>query len=128
MFGAVFAFTAETRHIDMAYSWRALLRAGMLASSLLSSQTALAQSSNSTKPTSTSASVLTATIAGQVVTYSPQFTVPASADIGVTLQPNVLDPNATNAQNVCPGYNASNIVNTTNGFSALLTLAGKPCK
>jgi alpha-glucosidase len=78
--------------------------------------------------TPTTASVLTATIAGEVVTYSPQFTVPASADQGVNVLPNVLDPQAVDAQTVCPGYNASDVVNGTNGFSTTLTLAGEPCK
>lgn len=82
----------------------------------------------STTATSTTASELTATIAGQVVTYSPQFTVPAAADLGQTLLPNIQDPEAVDAQTVCPGYNASNVVRGQNGFSATLNLAGQPCK
>jgi alpha-glucosidase len=108
----------------MATSLRMLVRAALV-SGLLSPARVFGQSQSGTP---TTASVLTATIAGEVVTYSPQFTVPASADEGATLIPNILDPNATDAQTVCPGYNASNVVNGTNGFSAILTLAGTPCK
>ncbi|KAF2435435.1 hypothetical protein EJ08DRAFT_645731 [Tothia fuscella] len=66
-------------------------------------------------------------IAGSVVTYKPQFTVPAAADEGVTLIPNIKDPEAVDAQSVCPGYTASNVVRSAYGFSATLNLAGKPC-
>jgi hypothetical protein len=82
----------------------------------------------STKATSTTTSELTATIAGQVVTHSPQFTVPASADEGVSLIPNIQDPEAVDAQTVCPGYIASDVVKGNNGFSATLKLAGNACK
>lgn len=87
-----------------------------------------AQSQDGTSPTSTTPEVLTATMAGEVVTYSPQFTVPASADQGASLLPNIQDPDAIDAQSVCPGYTASNVVNGPNGFSATLSLAGAPCK
>jgi alpha-glucosidase len=87
-----------------------------------------AQSQNGASPTSTSPQVLTATIAGEVVTYSPQFTVPASADNGASLLPNIQDPDVIDAQSVCPGYTASDVVNGPNGFSATLSLAGAPCK
>ncbi|KAK4193285.1 family 31 putative glycoside hydrolase [Podospora australis] len=58
---------------------------------------------------------------------APIFTVPASADIGKNVLPNVKDPLATNPQVVCPGYKASNVRNTANGFFADLDLAGTPC-
>jgi alpha-glucosidase len=77
--------------------------------------------------TPTKVSVLTATIAGSVVTYSPQFTVPASANQGANLLPNIRDPEGIDAQSVCPGYKASNIVENSYGFSARLSLAGKAC-
>ena len=96
---------------------------------LFSARLAFGQDANASPvASSTTASVLTATIAGDPVTYSPQFTVPATADQGANLIPNIQDPNATDAQTVCPGYTASNLVNNTNGFSAMLTLAGRPCK
>ncbi|KAL1980272.1 hypothetical protein VTN96DRAFT_4416 [Rasamsonia emersonii] len=58
---------------------------------------------------------------------SAQFTVPAAADVGANLLANIDDPNAVNAQDVCPGYTASNVQNTESGFVATLTLAGNPC-
>lgn len=58
---------------------------------------------------------------------SAQFTIPASADDGATLIANVDDPEAVNAQSVCPGYQASNVQGTAFGFTATLKLAGKPC-
>ncbi|KAB2580756.1 Alpha-glucosidase [Lasiodiplodia theobromae] len=69
----------------------------------------------------------TATIAGTPVTYSPKFTVPASADVGQNLIPNIVDPQAVDAQSVCPGYKASDVKRNANGFSATLNLAGKAC-
>lgn len=44
-----------------------------------------------------------------------------------SLVPNILDPTAPNAQDVCPGYKASNLENTASGFTADLTLAGPAC-
>jgi alpha-glucosidase len=55
------------------------------------------------------------------------FTVPADSDVGQPLLPNVEDPEAIDAQSVCPGYTASNVQNTTNGFTADLSLAGDAC-
>jgi alpha-glucosidase len=67
-------------------------------------------------------------VAAQSTTSSrPQFTVPASADVGLPVIPNVDDPLAVNAQTVCPGYLASNVKQDDNGFSASLSLAGEPC-
>ncbi|KAH8428331.1 glycoside hydrolase family 31 protein [Aspergillus melleus] len=56
-----------------------------------------------------------------------QFTIPASADVGAQLIANVDDPQAVNAQSVCPGYKASNVKHTVDGFTADLKLSGKPC-
>lgn len=55
------------------------------------------------------------------------FTVPASADEGQLLIPNIIDPQAVDPQSVCPGYTASNVVETANGITADLTLAGAAC-
>ncbi|KAK2805001.1 hypothetical protein FQN51_001095 [Onygenales sp. PD_10] len=60
-------------------------------------------------------------------TAKPVFTMPASADKGALLLPNVDDPDAVNAQDVCPGYIASDVKKTQHGFSATLALAGEPC-
>ena len=59
--------------------------------------------------------------------FGAQFTVPAEADVGQPVIPNIVDPEAVDAQTVCPGYTASNLVNNTNGFTASLTLAGDAC-
>lgn len=56
-----------------------------------------------------------------------QFTIPAAADVGAQLIANVDDPQAVNAQSVCPGYKASNVRHTSDGFTASLGLAGEPC-
>src|ERR1700753_425220 len=67
--------------------------------------------------------------ASTTTTTSPssQFTVPASADIGLPILPNVQDPQAVDAQTVCPGYIASDVQESVNGFTAALHLAGDPC-
>ena len=59
--------------------------------------------------------------------FRPIFTVPGAADDGATLLPNIYDPNATDAQTVCPGYTASNVARTQYGLTAILTLAGPAC-
>ncbi|KAI9853072.1 MAG: hypothetical protein M1838_001573 [Thelocarpon superellum] len=50
-----------------------------------------------------------------------------SIDDGANLIPNVQDPQAVDAQAVCPGYLASNVVTTSSGLTASLALAGKAC-
>lgn len=60
-------------------------------------------------------------------TFRPIFTVPASADLGAVLLPNINDPNAVDAQTVCPGYIGSDVKRTPNGLTALLSLAGQEC-
>ena len=56
-----------------------------------------------------------------------QFTVPSSADEGVTLIPNIYDPTAKDAQTACPGYTASDLKTSSTGLTAHLTLAGSAC-
>lgn len=73
-------------------------------------------------PTTTLASSGTAT-----TTFRPIFTVPAAAGQGAVLLPNINDPNAVNAQAVCPGYVGSNVLRTPYGLTATLTLAGPAC-
>lgn len=58
---------------------------------------------------------------------SPVFTVPASADFGMNVLPNVKDPDAVDPQHVCSGYKATNVENTASGFTADLRLAGPAC-
>ncbi|RAH85643.1 extracellular alpha-glucosidase aglu [Aspergillus japonicus CBS 114.51] len=56
-----------------------------------------------------------------------QFTIPAEADVGAQLIANIDDPQAVDAQSVCPGYKASNVQQGSHGFTARLELAGKAC-
>ena len=64
---------------------------------------------------------------GTPTSFKPRFTVPSAADIGATLLPNSMDPKAKDAQTLCPGYNASDVITNSLGFSATLRLAGEPC-
>lgn len=73
------------------------------------------------------ASVFTTEIAGTPTTFRSIFTIPASADEGAALLPNVKDPEAVNAQDVCPGYKASGVKESDVLLEAVLTLAGAPC-
>ena len=66
-------------------------------------------------------------MSGTPTSFRKIFTVPSAADVGATLLPNVVDPQAVDAQTVCPGYKASNVVNNDLGFTATLTLAGPAC-
>ena len=59
--------------------------------------------------------------------FRPEFTVPAEADVSVPVIPNIKDPNATDAQTVCPGYTASNVLRNNFGLTASLNLAGEAC-
>ncbi|KAF2767294.1 hypothetical protein EJ03DRAFT_366085 [Teratosphaeria nubilosa] len=56
-----------------------------------------------------------------IPTLSPQI------DAAPSLTPTIHDPTAPDAQ-ACPGYLASNVVNTTQGFTADLTIAGPHCQ
>lgn len=67
------------------------------------------------------------TLAGTPTSFNPIFTIPPSADVGVQQIPNIYDPQAVNAQDVCPGYKASGLAENERGLAATLTLAGKPC-
>ena len=100
---------------------------------LASSSIVYAQSSTSapadgltTAAGSATASVGTATIDGTPTTYSVAFTVPADADVGPSLLPNIYDSEAVQAQTVCPGYKASDVQKTEYGMTAQLSLAGSP--
>lgn len=66
-------------------------------------------------------------ISGTATTFRPIFTVPTEAGNGAPLLPNINDPNATDAQTVCPGYNASKVTRTDHGLTATLNLAGPAC-
>lgn len=68
-------------------------------------------------------------LAEDVTTTSskPVFTVPSDAQNGAPILPNIKDPEAVDAQSVCPGYSASNVVRTISGLTATLKLAGTAC-
>lgn len=68
-----------------------------------------------------------ATATGTTPTSASVFTVPASATVGAPVIANVEDPQAVDAQSVCPGYTASDAVTTDVGLTAQLSLAGPPC-
>jgi len=55
------------------------------------------------------------------------FTLPSDADKGQNILPNVKDPQAVNVQDICPGYRASGLQTTANGFTANLNIAGPAC-
>lgn len=76
-------------------------------------------------PSQTSSRVVE--ISGTTATFRPIFTVPTEADVGVSLLPNINDPNATDAQAACPGYHASNVKRNDYGLTATLSLAGPAC-
>jgi alpha-glucosidase len=67
------------------------------------------------------------TLNGTPTSFRSVFTIPPSADTGADLIANIKDPEAVNAQDVCPGYKAAQLQEDAGGLSAVLTLAGKPC-
>lgn len=71
----------------------------------------------------TSATTSTAT----TTSWREIFTIPAEADLGKTLLPNIQDPEAVDVQTACPGYTASNLQNSSTGFTAYLDLDGSAC-
>ena len=108
-----------------------MARLGTMKSSLLalaSSVLVTGQSTagNETSGTPTTNSEITATVNGVTTAFSNAFTVPAEADIGPNLLPNIKDPQAVQAQDVCPGYTAGEVEKTASGFTAILSLAGEP--
>lgn len=57
----------------------------------------------------------------------PQYTIPSNANDGQNIIPNINDPQAVNAQNVCPGYIAHDVQYTKSRLTASLKLAGLAC-
>ncbi len=112
--------SVELDQSDMALS--GLLQASAVVTSLVALTAA-----QSTTATPTSSDGWSTTLAGTPTSFRSVFTIPASADRGANLIANVKDPQAVNAQNVCPGYKASQLQETDDGISAVLTLAGAPC-
>jgi alpha-glucosidase len=77
--------------------------------------------------TSVLAQTSTTSSADITTSFRAIFTVPASAQNGLNVLPNINDPQAVNAQDVCPGYTASNVVRTPYGLTAALQLARSAC-
>lgn len=96
--------------------------------SLVSAQTTNSADGLSSSAASSTVSYNTVLLNGTTTTYRAIPTLPASIDEvpGVYL-PTSQDPTAVDAQQVCPGYTASNVVNNTFGFTATLKLAGAAC-
>ena len=65
--------------------------------------------------------------ASPTTSYRPEFTVPSAAGVGATLLPNILDPSAKVAQEICPGYRATQVKTSGTGLTATLVLAGESC-
>ena len=89
------------------------------------SQSLIGATSPAALPTATPTPVVS--IDGTTSTFRPIFTVPPAADLGATLLPTINDPNAIDAQAVCPGYKASDLISSPYGLSATLRLAGDAC-
>ena len=109
------------------FSWTYVLLAFSSLGSAQSSTSAPADGLT-TAAGSQTVSYATATIDGTPTRFSVAFTVPASADVGPNILPNIHDPKAKQAQALCPGYKASNVERTLYGFTASLTLAGEPVR
>lgn len=125
------ATSAERLHFVEQTEQAVMARLGTMKSSLLALASSVlvtgqGTSGNETSATPTTNSEITATVNGVTTAFSNAFTVPASADIGPNLLPNIKDPQAVQAQDVCPGYTAGEVEKTANGFTAILSLAGEP--
>ena len=100
-------------HTCIRSSWKRQRMAGRAALAVGAFVCALVSTASSQSSTTTS--------------FRSIFTVPASADASVPLIPNINDPQAVNAQDVCPGYKAFNVQRTAYGLTADLSLAGTAC-
>jgi hypothetical protein len=132
------AFTATTpragsssgRHYIVEQTEQAVMaHIGTMKSTLFAlASSVLVASQNTSDGTPTTNNEITATVNGVTTAFSNAFTVPASADIGPNLLPNIKDPQAVQAQDVCPGYTAGEVEKTAHGFTAILSLAGQPVR
>lgn len=108
------------------FSWSQAVSLALASLACGQSSTSAPADGLTTAAGSATASVGTATVNGTPTTYSVAFTVPADADVGPSLLPNIYDTQAVQAQAVCPGYKASNVQKTEHGITASLSLAGDP--
>jgi alpha-glucosidase len=119
----------DTRLCEMArFNWKHVLFALSSLVSQGASQSSTSQNADglTTAAVSKTVSYATATIDGTPTRFSVAFTVPAEADVGPNILPNIKDSNAKQAQQLCPGYTASNVQRNNYGFTASLSLAGEP--
>jgi alpha-glucosidase len=110
------------------YQWGLLgaIATSFLATSFLATSF-LASSISQTWSSTASSAFNTVTIGGVETAFRAIATLSPSIDDPQPILPNVQDPEAINAQTVCPGYKASQVERTEHGFTAALSLAGKPC-
>lgn len=78
-------------------------------------------------PTTVAESVNTVVNNGVTKTYRAIPTLPSDIDETPPVLANIHDPQAVDAQNVCPGYIASRVVVDDYGLTAALTLRGRNC-
>src|SRR5436305_6657164 len=88
---------------------------------LLSAWTLLIYAQSSTPASSTATAATEATAATTTTSYRAIPTVPASAQFGQNVLPNIADPEAIDPQSVCPGYTLSNVIRTASGLTASLS-------
>jgi hypothetical protein len=105
----------------------AMARSNLLSASFVLFALQALVNGQTTSETPTSVVTDTADGGGTPTTFRDVFTIPASADQGQQLLPNIQDPEAVDAQVVCPGYTASQLQENDGGLGAVLTLAGAPC-
>ncbi|KAI1193145.1 glycoside hydrolase family 31 protein [Nemania serpens] len=66
-------------------------------------------------------------LAGLLLSLPPSSPTTPREPVGGTVIPNLRDPEAADARDVCPGYKASNVAETPLGLTADLILAGDAC-
>lgn len=118
--------------VRLSPTWASSLVYAISTSSVVLGQSSTASSSADGLSSGIASATLTASptvgtslVNGTATTYSIAFTVPPAADLGMNVLPNIYDPEAKDAQDICPGYTASNVQHTLNGFTATLSLAGE---
>ncbi|KAI4099771.1 MAG: hypothetical protein LQ339_005793 [Xanthoria mediterranea] len=120
-----FPFSVFNLFIFITLQLSRLVDAQSLGTATTSGQSAATAPADDPSPSQTSPGAVAAD--GTISSVRPIFTIPAGVDVGASLIPNIEDPEAIDAQTVCPGYNASNVKRTASGLTATLTLAGQAC-
>jgi alpha-glucosidase len=60
-------------------------------------------------------------------TWPPTSTLASTLNLAPSVTPNIINPDAPDAQRICPGYKAANVVTSDNTITADLSLAGPAC-